>query len=356
MTVALGSLYVTGQSVGNFEPPVLMRVSTGTFEIVARIGSPLIGATTAGIGAPAASGQFVYFALTSPQIAGISVANYIGVYDILAGSYSHLGNQDGTDVPPVGIRGLACNGRAVSFGFTTGGNGWLQFQTNSSKFSALPSAPAPVYAAGGWIVMSRMDFNTPSIRKTYRRITVVHAPLNVGESIVVKAFVDTDPLKFTTSLAPVPANATVTHAYSGGDADPGTTILVFPTATIARDMFYAIQLNAGTSQATTPVYYYSSVEIAPGWVIDFTVDCTQQVGMIGGDTDDQGITAKDRYWLLRNAQDDANVMTVYHPNGDSYTMEVESIEFDNPSPLSTTTPQGPRSVEWYCHLLLRKVA
>src|SRR5215813_13810248 len=99
MTLCLGDLYVTAQSTGQFEAPVLIKISAGSFEVVVRTGSPLTTATSAAIGAPESSGQYVCFALQNPQINNVTTTSYIGVYDVISGAYSHLGSLDATDAP-----------------------------------------------------------------------------------------------------------------------------------------------------------------------------------------------------------------------------------------------------------------
>jgi len=190
---------------------------------------------------------------------------------VLTGAVGHYGNMDGTDVMPLGTalpqpRQLAVYGRAVIFPFISGGNGWHQFQTHAGQ------STSAVYASSGWMCSSRMDFNTPSIVKLLRRIVIQHAPLNPGEQIYIEAHVDQDPTRFTTSLGANPATAFTTNSTAGSTA----TVLALPARTIGYSMYIAIKLSAGTSQATSPVVFYFSVEVSVSWTWKFTLDCSSR--------------------------------------------------------------------------------
>src|SRR5262249_44224958 len=161
--------------------PVLIKISNGNFEVVVRTGSPLASFTSASIGNPVSSGQYVAFSLVNPQINNVTTTAYIGVYDVISGAYSHLGSLDTLDAPQAAQpRQLAWSGRSVTFPMVSSTLGYLQFQTNSSRLPVLAS-PAPLYAASGWMVSSRIDFNTPGIAKRFPRVEVHHSPLAAGE-------------------------------------------------------------------------------------------------------------------------------------------------------------------------------
>jgi hypothetical protein len=350
LCLCLGQLYVTAQSVGQFEAPVLMLVSAGSFQIILRAGTPFSTATLATIGDPHASGQYVYFPLQTPQINGISAVSYIGVYDTLAGVYWHLPPMDANDfvLNPGAIRAIACSGRAVTFAVITGGVGgvgWLQYQVNSNKLPAV----SPKYQATGWLCSSRIDFQTPGIAKLFRRIMVHHAPLNLGESIQVNGYIDIDPIKFTTALAPT---ATVTHAYSVSDSNPTVTVLTFPLRTLAHSMTFALKLTAGTGNLTTPNVYYVNMEIAVPWTWEGWFDLTFRRRLLNGD-EDSDQTPADLYWLLHNAWENAQPVTLYHPNGSTYTAAIEELRFEARNPVNERTPEHPAGVEWWAYILLR---
>lgn len=359
MCYCLGDLYVTATSVGQYEPPVLIKVSAGTFDVVARIGSPASTFTSANIGAPVSSGQYVGFALTSPQINNVTTTSYIGVYDVLTGAYSHLGNLDASDAPQVAqSRQLALSGRAVTFPMVASGNGHLQMQTNSSRLGTTGS-PVPLFASSGWMVSSKIDFGTPGVAKRFRRIEVHHSPLNAGESVVVRAYVDLDPLSWTPSLAARPSTATVTNSTTGA----GVTTLTLgndntPTGTnVGRSLVYAAQLNAGTNQQTTPKVVYTAVEVGGTWVWDFDLDCTNTRQLLNLSTEDpQGATGKDLYYLLRNAYENGTPLTLSLAGGVSYTVNIESLKAQAFGYVRHQGVPVAADAEWLVHATLRQEA
>jgi hypothetical protein len=347
MCAILGQLFITAQSASQWEPPILARIGAGTFEIILRAGQPFATQTAATIGAPYAGDQYVYFALGNPQLTGISAQPYIGVYDVLSGSYSHLGNRDASDAPEVSQpRQLAASGRAVAFPMRIGAVGYLQFQTNSSRF---PVVANTTYQPSGWVCSSRLDFNTPSIDKLFRRIALHHAALKAGEAILVNAYMDTDPMTFTTVLATNPAGATVTNLTVGSTI----TVLTLPTRTIGRSMVFAFKETAGTNNATTPKVFYASVEVSVPWTWEGWLDLTHKRQLLDGDIDNQGVIVQDLYWLLHNAWENSQPVTVFHPNGTTYTAAIESLEFQAFNPVNISTPEHPPGIEWWCHVLLR---
>src|SRR5215471_4924333 len=99
IALCLGDLYVTAQSVGQFEAPVLIKISAGSFAVVVRTSSPIANFTSATIGNPQSSGQYVAFSLVNPQINNVITTAYVGVYDVISGAYSHLGSLDTLDAP-----------------------------------------------------------------------------------------------------------------------------------------------------------------------------------------------------------------------------------------------------------------
>lgn len=348
LCVCLGDLYVTGQSVGQYEGPVLMQIASGTFQIVARPASPLAQLTAASVGAPISSGQYVYFALSSPQISGISSASYIGVYDALTGAFSHLGNAASTDAPGVASpRQLTAIGRAVAYPQIVAGNGSLNYQTNQSRLAA-----GNTYTPSGWLVSSNFDFSTPGIAKRFRRIEVHHAPLNTGEQIKVNAYVDLDPINFTTALAPNPATATVTNSTLGSTL----TVLTMGADTVGRTLYYAIQLTAGTGGATSPRVIWVAVEVGGSWTWTLDLDCTSKRRTLAQSEDGQGVTGKDLYFLLRNSYENGNYLTLYLSESVSYTVAIESLQAQS-LPYADHPDLGVRAdQEWQVQATLRQVA
>lgn len=349
MTNCLGNLFVTANSTGGFEPPVVLMISSGSVSVVVRPGSPLITSTTATIGAPVSSGQFVCFALLSPQINNVTTTSYIGVWDSVNEAFSHLGN-DGTDDAPQGVqpRQLAFSGRAVAFPMTDGsGNSVLQYQADSSFF---PTTHA--YRLSGVLVSSKIDFATPAIPKRFRRIEVQHSPLTSGQRIQVNAFVDQDPLVFTTSLTPVPPTATVVNTTVGS----AQTILTFGTATVGRTLYYSLALGGGGT--STPSIQYVAVECGGTWTWEFTFDCSERRRLLNAQGfDQQGVTGKDLYFLLRNAYENGTQLTLYLAENVSYTVQIESVDVVSPSYTDHIDPDPVNAdQEWQVHVILDQVA
>ena len=108
----------------------------------------------------------------------------------------------------------------------------------------------------------------------------------------------------------------------------------------------------GTSQQTSPQVFYASVEVAVPWTWEGWFDLTQRRRMLNGD-EDTAATVNDLYWLLHNAWENAQLVTVYHPNGDTYVAAIESLEFQAVNPVNIRTPEHGSGVEWWAHVLLR---
>lgn len=348
ITNCLGNLFVTATSTGQYEPPVLFMISSGSLSVVARPGSPLITASGATIGAPTTTGQYVYFTLGSPQINNVTPVTYIGVYDSVNEAYSHLPNFGTDDAPQVTLpRQLAASGRAIGFPMTSNaGNAVIQAQTNSTL---LPSGNT--YMSSGAMVSSKIDFSTPAIPKRFRRIEVQHAALTTGQSITVKAFVDQDPSIYTSSLTPVPSTATVTNSTVGST----TTILTFGSATVGKTLFYSLILNGPGS--TTPQVQYVAVEVGGTWVWELTLDCTSKRRLLNGAGEDvQGVTGKDLYWLLRNAYENGTQLTLYLAENVSYTVQIETVDVFSPAYTDHIEDPVAADQEWQVHVILNQVA
>jgi hypothetical protein len=347
MTVCLGQLFVTARSIGLVEPPVLLRVSSGSFEILVRFGISGISNPGITVGAPRSSGQYVFFALANPAQQGIvSAAAYMGIYDVLRGSYSHAPPLDATDALDVNnVRTFEIAGRQLVIPMVIGTTSYVQWQAQAG---ILPTATG-TYAPTGWMVSSRMDFNTPAITKLFRRIIVYHAALKAGEQLTVNAYVDTDPVIWTSLLAVNPAGATVTNPTVGSTI----TVLTLPLRTRGQSLFWAAKLTAGTGQGSTPTIFYGSIEIAVPWTWEGWLDLTHKRRMLNGEDDSQGCTVLDLYWLLHNAWENAQPVTLFHPNGTSYTAAIEELTFEAFNPVNVSTPEHPPGIEWWCHILLR---
>jgi hypothetical protein len=349
MCVAEGNLYVGAFAVGQLNSPELIQITNGSIAVVAKPGSPFPVANQS-CGQPRASSNFVYWPLFNPSINGISTAKLLVIqYNLQTGAVAHLPNfasTDGNNANTNGLRRLGVLGDNVAFTqVITGGLGaMLQYQTWA--FSGL------TYSASGWLASSHIDFQTPSMFKRFKRIEVHHAPLNAGEQILVKAFVDQDPLTFTTSLAPVPAAATATNSTVGSTI----TAMTFGGDTIGKTLYFALKLTAGTSQLTTPRVSYVSIELGGTWVAELNLACTARRQMLTGEADDQGASGADLAYLLMQAQESGSNLTLYHPNGQTYTMAIESLSAWNPSPHKPQDNQRPLDEEYIVHAILRQAA
>ena len=343
---ALGSLYVGAFAVGKTTSPILAKIDNGGYEVVARPGSPFPAANQSCL-QPRAASQYVYWPLLAPSIKGISTApGMILQYDVLTGAVTHLPNFSASDFTTAGgtLRAVAFLGDNVACCYVGGTTGVLQYQA--------PAFGTITYQSSGWLASSHIDFTTPGITKRFRRIEAHHAPLATGEQILIEAFVDTDPLAFTTALAPAPATATVTNSTVGS----ALTALTFGTDTIGKTLYYAVKLTAGTSNLSTPRLSYVSIEIGGTWAFELFLGCTSKRGLLDGQNDETQPTGKDLAYLLLLAYENGQNLTLFHRNGSSYVVAVESVEFWNPSPKVPTQPQEIKDEEYIAHCILRQVA
>jgi hypothetical protein len=119
-------------------------------------------------------------------------------------------------------------------------------------------------------------------------------------------------------------------------------------------MFFVVTL-ATTDNLNTPVVYYVTTEISVPWAWEFTVACTSNRRCINGENDQQGVTPKDLYYLLRNAWENGTEVSYTHPNGTVYTCAIESLEAMNPSPaVGLREAQVVPYEEYFVRVLLRQ--
>lgn len=345
---ALGGLYVSASAVGGKTSPILAHIDNGTYEIVARPGSPFPASGQTCL-QPRAASQYVYWPIIAPSINGISSANGVIVqYDVLTGAVTRLPNNDSTDYTTPGgtLRTVAALGDTLAVCYLNGTTGTLQYQQ--------PAFTSPgTYQSSGWLASSHIDFSTPGITKRFRRIEVHHTPLAAGEQILIEAFVDRDPVTFTTALTPAPATATATNSTIGSTL----TALTFGADTIGKTLFYGLKLAAGTSNLTTPRVSYVSIEIGGTWTWLFTLACTSKRQLLDGTNEDtQGVTGKDLAYLLLLAYENGQNLTLFHRNGTSYTVTIESLDLWNPSPQSSFRPQDAKDEEYEVSIVLRQIA
>jgi len=350
MCNALGAIYVAGFAVGKTTSPKLFKVDAGTYDEVVIPGSPFATANQS-CSQPRASGRFVYWPILRPSINGIS--NGVGVVlqlDVLTGAVSKLPNQDATDFTTVSgglLRNIALLGDNVACVYVNGTTGVLQYQ--QTAFGVIK------YQGTGWLASSHIDFGTPGIVKRFRRLEVHHSPLNAGEAIFIECFVDQDPLAFTTALAPVPAT------QSGGNNNVvGSTLTALTVGqdTVGKTLYFAVRMTAGTNQNTTPRISYVTVEVGGTWVADVNLACVNRRLTLAQEKDDQGASSSDLAYLLFLAYENGNLLTFYHPNGQKYTMAIESLDPWNPSVtgLMQSQENRPRGEEYIVHAVLRQAA
>jgi hypothetical protein len=347
MCQALGSLYVSAFPVGQVTSPILASIFSGQFQIVVRPGSPFFTANQSCL-QPRAASQYVYWPIINPSINGISTGKGAVIqYDVVSGATTKLPNMDATDFTTTGgtLRAIGLLGDNVACCYVNGTTGILQYQQ--------PAFGTIKYMTSGWVASSHIDFSTPGIQKRFRRIEVSHAPLNAGEQLLVEAFVDTDPLAFSTGLTPVPSGATVTNSTVGS----ALTAMTFGQDTIGKTLYFALKLTSGTGQLTTPRVSYVSIEIGGTWTWPMRLTCTSKRGLLDGQNDDQqGVTGKDLAYLLILAYENGQNMTLYHRNGQSYTVAIETLDAWNPSPLQPAQPQLMRDEEYIVDVTFRQVA
>ena len=366
MCNALGDLYVGAQSSTLKDSPILVKIASGSYEIVARPGHPGVYVNQY-CGQPRSGAEFVYWPVSLAQ-QGISTAPYVLVYNTITAAVGHLQNVDATDfgtqlqgADTAVHRNLVPYGPGATFAWQASSvSGVIQAQTNSiGTFK---------YAPSGWVAGSKFDFGTPGIPKRFRRVEAHHVPLNAGESMQLNAYLDLDPLAFTTSLTPVPSTATVTNSVVGSAV---TVLTVGNTASqgnVGRSLVPAAKLTAGTNQATTPKIIYWAVEVGGTWIWDLDFDCSNIRRLINGAMDDsQGVTGKDLYFMLRNAYENGTPLTLSlasaappggggAPAATTYTVNIESMKAQAFGYVQKQGTPVKADEEWLVHATLRQEA
>jgi hypothetical protein len=340
---------MAAESAGGYDAPALFQISSGSIQVVSKFGSPLSTQIASSAGSVIASGQYVFWTIFSPQINQVSPLGYVAVYDTTTQATSHIGNLDAQDAPRKDLpRQLAAIGRSAVFPMTAvTGNLYLQYQTNNG-FLANPSNLK--YASSGWMVSSKIDFQTPAIHKRFRRIEVEHAPLPANCTVVCKAFVDQDPNFFTTSLTPVPSTAIVTNNVAGTQH----TILTFGQEAIGNELYFALNLQT-SDQQNTPLIRSVAVSIGGTWNWDLDLDCTSTRRLLNqASIDTQGANGKDLYFLIRNAYENGTGLTIFLAGGLSYFTAVESIKANSPAYVTHTQTPVNADEEWFVTVVLRQ--
>ena len=116
-----------------------------------------------------------------------------------------------------------------------------------------------------------------------------------------------------------------------------------------------LKLTAGSGQLTTPRVSYVTIEIGGTWAFEVNLACTSKRLTLTGEVDSQGVMAKDLAYLLMLAYENGSLLTLYHRNGASYTVAIETLEAWNPSPLASQEQQV-RDEEYIVKAVMRQVA
>lgn len=354
LCTCLGDLYVGCQPLSRRATPVLAKVSTGTFTPVVEPGVPGNFTALQECLQPRSSSRYVYWPLVGASLQSDTTrsANLVLQYDVITGGITRLPAQDGLDLAGAagqgldfGLRQIGAIGASLAEVFASASTGYLQYQVGAFGETV-------TFQPGGLHVTSRTDFQTPGIVKQFRRVTLKHAPLRAGESITVEAHVDQDPAAYTTTVQPAPAGATVTNNATGAVV----TVLNLPQATLGHSMHRVWKLAGPGS--STPTIFDESVEITTGWTWEMTLECTGGRKNLDGadDTQEQGLRGKDLYFLLHNAQENAQPVTFLHGNGFAYLATIDDFQADFETPMlgRQRTEGDPQDVDSYVRVVLKQ--
>jgi hypothetical protein len=122
---------------------------------------------------------------------------------------------------------------------------------------------------------------------------------------------------------------------------------------IGHTVYFVITLTS-TDGTATPTLYYYFVESTTPWSWEMLLNCTSKIQTLTGGEDQQGVTGKDLYYLFRNAWENPSKLTMYHRNGNSYTVAIESLDAWSPSPKVQTEAQAVRDEENVVRVVLRQ--
>ena len=336
MCNCMGDIFVGTYPAQGFASPVLWRISSGSISAVATPGPPLPTTVQQGCLQPRAAGQRVYWPITNlnPQFAASS--NTVMVFDAITGSTTRLPLTDTVDLQIAGfanfnalnapqyLRRFAVQGDAIGFTNSsgTGPSSYTLYDQYQVANTIVP-IKTPQYQASGRIVTSRFDFQTPGVEKRFRRLEIRHSALPTNCSVKVDAFVDKDPAAYTAALTP---DDTLTNTTVGT-----TQTEIFLANLIGHTIYFAITL-ATSDGLNTPIIIYYYVEATTPWSWEMLLDCTEVRTTLTGEIDSQGVKGKDLAYFFRNAWEAPGDLTMYHRNGNSYTVAIESLDLWNPSP------------------------
>ncbi len=359
MCACMGDLFVGTYPAQGFASPVLWRISSGTISPIVSPGPPVPSTIHQGCLQPRVGGQRIYWPITNLNQQFAANVNTVMVFDAISGATSRLPLTDAADLQIAGfanidslnavqfLRRFAIQGDAIGFTNSTGTgpSSYTLFDQYQVANSVVPIR-APLYQASGKIITSRIDFQTPGVEKRFRRFEAQHAPLPAGCSVRVDAFIDKDPAAYTAALTP---DATLTNSTAGT-----VSTELFINNLIGHTVYFVITLLSADGTAT-PIINYYFVESTTPWSWEMLLDCTAVRRLLNGETDDpQGATGKDLSYLFRNAWENPSKLTMYHRNGNTYTVAIESLDFWNPSPMSQSQPQARKDEEYQVKLILRQ--
>jgi hypothetical protein len=327
MCTCWGDLFVSAYSNVSYGRPALFRISSGSVSKVAEPGRPLPVNIQQQADQPRSSTTKVYWPYMDTTALYASTREIVGVYDAVTGAYGRLPNFDVNDMAPIPAnwsrRKIATSGESVASTLVTGTSPTatlrVQYLVNNSNVQT----QTPLFMASGKLVTSRFDFQTPGVEKRWRRFEAQHSTLPTNCSIKVDAFIDKDPAAYTASLTP---DATVTNTTVGT-----VSTELFLNNLIGHTIYYAITL-ATSDGLNTPVLYYYFTEASTPWSWEMLLDCMEVRTLLTGALDDQGVKGKDLAYFFRNAWESPAKLTMYHRNGNAYTVAIESLDLWNPSP------------------------
>jgi hypothetical protein len=355
----MGDLFVGTYPAQGFASPVLWRISSGSISPVATPGPPVPTTVQQACLQPRAAGQRVYWPITNLNQQFAASSNTVMVFDAITGSTTRLPFTDTTDLQIAGfanlnalnaaqyLRRFAVQGDSIGFTDSTGTGPssytlYVQYQTANS----VVPIKTPPYQASGKLITSRFDFQTPGVEKRFRRFEAQHAALPANTSVRVDAFIDKDPAAYTAALAP---DATVSNPIAGT-----VSTELFLNNLIGHTIYFVVTL-ASSDGLNTPTLNYYFVEATTPWSWEMLLDCTAKRRLLNDSTDDQqGVTGKDLAYFFRNAWEGPSKLTMYHRNGNTYTVAVESLDFWNPSPMKQSQPQAIQDEEYQLKVILRQ--
>lgn len=358
LTNCMGDLFVGTYPAQGFASPVLWRISSGSVTAVASPGPPVPSTVQQACLQPRTAGQRVYWPITNLNQQFATNSETVIVFDAITGATTRLPLTDAVDLQIAGfanfnalnttqyLRRFAVQGDSIGFTNSsgTGPSSYTLYDQYQVANSVVP-IKTPAYQASGKLITSRIDFQTPGVEKRFRRFEAQHAPLPTNTSVKIDAFIDKDPAAYTASLTP---DATTTNSTA---ATVSTEL--FLNNLIGHTVYFVVTL-ATSDGLSTPTLNYYFVEATTPWSWDLMLDCTSRRNMLNQNLDEQGVQGKDLAYLFRNAWENPSKLTMYHRNGNTYTVAIESLDLWNPSPKVQTDSQAVRDEEYVVKVTLRQ--